>query len=90
MGSHQVPPEKPAEQTEKPQEVWDVELLHVNISRRGKGVNAEWAIHPQIKQDLGPEEWTEISQLMAKVTDIVGRRFSQILTDVEPDPPGNA
>jgi hypothetical protein len=39
---------------------------------------------------LGPEEWKEISQLMAKVTDIVGRRFSQILADVEPDPPGNA
>jgi hypothetical protein len=87
----QVPPEKPpSTQTEKLQEVWDVELLHVNVSRKGKGVNAEWAIHPQIKRDLGPEEWKEVSQLMAKVTDIVGRRFSQILTDVEPDPPGNA
>jgi hypothetical protein len=89
MARH-MPPEKPAPQTTQPQEVWDVELLHVNVSRKGKGVNAEWAIHPQIKQDLQPEEWNEISQLMAKVTDIVGRRFSQILTDVEPDPPGNA
>ena len=88
--ANQVPPEKPHAQTAKPQEVWDVELLHVNVSRKGKGVNAEWAIHPQIKRDLGPEEWKEVSQLMAKVTDIVGRRFSQILTDVEPDPPGNA
>jgi hypothetical protein len=89
MASH-VPPEKPSQQSTQPQEVWDVELLHVNVSRKGKGVDAEWAIHPQIKQDLKPEEWNEISQLMAKVTDIVGRRFSQILTDVEPDPPGNA
>jgi len=88
--ANQVPPEKPSQQPIQPQEVWDVELLHVNVSRKGKGVNAEWAIHPQIKQDLQPEEWKEISQLMAKVTDIVGRRFSQILTDVEPDPPGNA
>jgi hypothetical protein len=89
--ANQMPPEKkPSPQTVPTQEVWDVELLHVNVSRKGKGVNAEWAIHPQIKQDLQPEEWNEISQLMAKVTDIVGRRFSQILTDVEPDPPGNA
>jgi hypothetical protein len=86
----QVPPEKSSPQTAQSQEVWDVELLHVNVSRKDKGVNAEWAIHPQIKQDLQPEEWKEISQLMAQVTDIVGRRFSQILTDVEPDPPGNA
>jgi hypothetical protein len=86
----QVPPDKPPAQTTNRQEVFDVELLHVNVTRKGKGVSAEWAIHPQIKQDLGPDEWTEISQLMAKVTDIVGRRFSQILTDVEPDPPGNA
>ena len=89
--ANQVPPEKkPSSLAASAQEVWDVELLHVNVSRKGKGVNAEWAIHPQIKQDLQPEEWNEISQLMAKVTDIVGRRFSQILTDVEPDPPGNA
>lgn len=89
--AHQIPPEKkPSSQAASAQEVWDVELLHVNVSRKGKGVNAEWAIHPQIKQDLQPEEWNEISQLMAKVTDIVGRRFSQLLTDVEPDPPGNA
>jgi hypothetical protein len=88
--ANQVPPEKSSPQSAQSQEVWDVELLHVNVSRKGKGVNAEWAIHPQIKQDLQPEEWKEISQLMAQVTDIVGRRFSQILTDVEPDPPGNA
>ena len=86
----QVPPEKPAAQSADPNATFDVELLHVNVSRKGKGVNAEWAIHPQIKQDLGPQEWKEISQLMAQVTDIVGRRFSQILTEIEPDPPGHA
>ncbi len=86
----QVPPDTPPAETADPNAVFDVELLHVNISRKGKGVNAEWAIHPQIKQDLGPQEWKEISQLMAQVTDIVGRRFSQILTEIEPDPPGHA
>ena len=88
MASH-VPPDDPGQQTSS-HDTLDVELLRVNVSRRGTLVNAEWALHPQIKQDLGPDEWKEITQLMAKVTDIVGHRFSQILTDVEPDPPGNA
>ena len=85
----QVPPNDPGQHTPSHDTV-DVELLRVNVSRRGKLVNAEWALHPQIKQDLGPDEWKEITQLMSQVTDIVGHRFSQILTDVEPDPPGNA
>lgn len=88
MASH-IPPDKPGHETPS-HDVLDVELLRVNVSRKGKLVNAEWALHPQIKQDLGPDEWKEITQLMSKVTDIVGHRFSQILTEVEPDPPGNA
>jgi len=88
MASH-IPPDKPGQETAS-HDVLDVELLRVNVSRKGKLVNAEWALHPQIKQDLGPDEWKEITQLMSKVTDIVGHRFSQILTEVEPDPPGNA
>jgi hypothetical protein len=86
----QAPPERPDDRAAKTQDVWDVELLRVHVSRTGQRVDAEWAIHPQIKQDLAPEEWKEISQLMAKVTDIVGHRFSEILSTVEPDPPGHA
>jgi hypothetical protein len=86
----QVPPSKPQAAGSTSQDVWDVELLHVNVSRKGKVVNSEWAIHPQIKADLSPEEWKEIGDLMAKVTTIVGNRFSQALSEVEPDPPGNA
>lgn len=69
---------------------WDVELLRVLVSRKGTQVDAQWAIHPQLKQDLLPTEWKEVTDLMAKVTDIVGTRFSEILTSVEPDPPGHA
>jgi hypothetical protein len=86
----QVPPSKPQTTGSPAQEVWDVELLHVNVSRKGKLVNAEWAIHPQIKADLSADEWKEIGDLMAKVTAIVGNRFSQALSEVEPDPPGHA
>lgn len=69
---------------------WDVELLRVLVSRKGTQVDAQWAIHPQLKHDLLPDEWKEVADLMAKVTDIVGTRFSEVLSSVEPDPPGHA
>ena len=69
---------------------WDVELLRVLVSRKGTQVDAQWAIHPQLKQDLLPAEWMEVTDLMAKVTTIVGTRFSEVLSSVEPDPPGHA
>ena len=69
---------------------WDVELLRVLVSRKGTQVDAQWAIHPQLKHDLKPEEWNEVNTLMAQVTTLVGNRFSQVLSEVEPDPPGHA
>jgi hypothetical protein len=78
-------PENPPESS-----TWDVELLRVLVSRKGTQVDAQWAIHPQLKLDLKPEEWREVTDLMAKVTNIVGTRFSEILSSVEPDPPGHA
>ena len=68
----------------------DVELLRVLIAREGKQVSAQWAMHPQLKQDLPPEELKEVSELMAKVTTLVGSRFSEILLETEPDKPGTA
>lgn len=84
------PPEK--SQTSKPGEktVREVELLHVFVSREGKLVSAQWALHPQLKQDLKPEELTEVKDLMTQVTGIVGKRFAQLLSEAEPDKPGNA
>jgi len=69
---------------------WDVELLRVLVSRKGTRVDAEWAIHPQLKQDLLPTEWQEVTDLMAKVTGIVGTRFSQVLSQAGPEPTNNA
>jgi hypothetical protein len=68
----------------------DVELLRVLVSRKGTHVDAQWAIHPRLKQDLLPQEWQEVTDLMAKVTGIVGTRFSQVLTQADPEPPSNA
>ena len=68
----------------------DVELLKVVVSRDGQQVSAQWAIHPQIKHDLKPAELKEVTDLMAKITGIVGTRFAQVLADAEPDKPGTA
>jgi hypothetical protein len=90
-----IPPSAPTDgnpSDEKPGEpaTWDVELLRVLVSRNGTQVDAQWAIHPQLKHDLRPEEWKEVSDLMAQVTTLVGNRFSQVLSQMEPDPPGHA
>ncbi len=69
---------------------WDVELLRVLVSRKGTQVDAQWAIHPQLKQDLLPHEWQEVTDLMGKVSGIVGKRFSQILSQADPEPQSNA
>jgi hypothetical protein len=85
-----IPPdaEKPADR--EPAAAPDVELLKVEVTREGQKVNAQWAIHPQLKHDLSPEEWKEVSELMVKVTGIVGNRFAQVLAEAEPDKPGTA
>src|SRR6187200_3177219 len=69
---------------------WDVELLRVLDSRNGSQVEAQWAIHPQLKQDLLPHEWQEVTDLMTKVSAIVGSRFSESLSHADPEPPSNA
>ena len=68
----------------------EVELLKVIMSREGQKVSAQWAIHPQIKVDLLPHEWQQVSELMATVTRLVGARFADILASAERHPPGNA
>ena len=70
--------------------VKEVELLRVLISRAGRQVSAQWALHPQIKQDLKAEEIKEVTELMSQVTGIVGKRFAEILAAAEPDRPGTA
>jgi hypothetical protein len=68
----------------------DVELLRVFVNRTGTHVDAQWAIHPQLKHDLLPQEWLELTNLMASVTGIVSARFSQVLTQADPEPLSNA
>lgn len=83
-------PNSPASSDNPNDQAWEVELLRVLVNRKGTQVEAQWAIHPQLKQDLLSTEWQEVVDLMAKATDIVGKRFSKALADVDPMPPGNA
>lgn len=88
MASQEPKPQPPG--APPPVTVKEVELLRVLVSRSGQTVAAEWAVHPQLKHDLQPDEWREVVELMGKVTHLVGNRFKQVLSTVEPDPPGNA
>jgi hypothetical protein len=88
MATKTPPPNKPAH--DESQAVREVELLRVVVSREDKKVAAQWALHPQLKQDLLPAEWEEVSKLMGEVTNVVGKRFAQLLSEAEPDQPGKA
>ena len=68
----------------------EIEILHVVIHRDGKQIEAKWGLHPNLKEELKPEEWKELTEIMGKVTNIVGKRFSQILTKAEEDVSGTA
>jgi hypothetical protein len=69
---------------------WEIELLRVLVSRTGTQVEAQWAVHPQLKHNLLPDEWNEVTDLMTKATDIVGRRFSEVLSKAESASSGHA
>lgn len=68
----------------------ETEILHVVILRDGKQVSAKWGLHPNLKEELKPEEWKELTEIMGKVTTLVGNRFSQVLQHAEEDAAGTA
>jgi hypothetical protein len=90
--AHSIPPSgasdgNPPQSAGAESHAKDVELLRVLVSRKGAQVDAQWAIHPQLKQDLLPQEWREVTELMTKVISIVGPQFSQALIQAGPEPP---
>lgn len=68
----------------------EIELLNVSIARQDQTVSAQWGLHPELKKEIPLEEWKELSDLMAKVTELVGRRFSEILSEKGSVRSGNA
>src|SRR5207247_10158875 len=52
-----------------------IQLINVLVMREGEMVSAKWGIHPQLKKDLIPAEWEELSEHMNRVTAIVCAKF---------------
>ena len=60
-----------------------IQLINVLVMREGEMVSAKWGIHPQLKKDLIPAEWEELSEHMNRVTAIVGAKFVEQLSKDE-------
>ena len=60
-----------------------IQLINVLVMREGETVSAKWGIHPQLKKDLIPAEWEELSEHMNRVTAIVGAKFVEQLSKDE-------
>lgn len=68
----------------------DTEILTVHVEREGQQVSAKWGLNPRLKEELTPEEWQEVTDIMGKVTDIVGKRFSEMLAQGPTEAGGTA
>ena len=64
-----------------------IQLIHVLVTREGEMVSSKWGIHPQLKQELTPSEWQELSEHMNRVTTIVGAKFAEQLSAHEGNTP---
>ncbi len=67
----------------------ETEILTVHMEREGQHVSAKWGLNPALKEELTPEELKEVTDSMAQVTDIIRKRFSDMLTH-KPEEGGNA
>lgn len=68
----------------------ETEILNVVVQREGQKVSTKWGLHPHLKEELQPEEWKELTEIMGKVTTIIGNRFSQVLNQTDEDTSGSA
>ena len=80
-------PRKPSSRSKDPLET---EILTVHVEREGRQVSAKWGLNPSLKEELTPEEWKEVTDIMGKVTDIVGKQFSEMLAQWPMETGGNA
>lgn len=76
--------------SQAPANIPETEILHVAVQREGQQVSTKWGLHPSLKDELKPEEWKELTEIMGKVTTLVGNRFSQVLNKAEEDVAGTA
>lgn len=82
-------PEQPAGPDTQGPAPSSIQLINVLVVREGELVSSKWGIHPQLKQDLAPSEWQELSEHMNRVTAIVGAKFAEQLSQDEGNAPGS-
>lgn len=82
-------PEQPAGPDAQGPAPSSIQLINVLVVREGELVSSKWGIHPQLKQDLAPSEWQELSEHMNRVTAIVGAKFAEQLSQNEGNAPGS-
>ncbi|MDT7042693.1 hypothetical protein [Candidatus Nitronereus thalassa] len=68
----------------------ETEILNVHVERKGQEVTANWGLHPSLKAELTAEEWKDLTNVMSKVTGIVGKRFAEILARGQKEAGGTA
>jgi len=68
----------------------ETEILNVVVQREGQKVSTKWGLHPNLKEELKPEEWKELTEIMGKVTTIIGNRFTQVLDQIDQETSGSA
>ena len=88
--AEEQPQGKQANNPSKTKAPIETEILNVNIEREGQEVSAKWGLHPRLKEELTQEEWKELTDVMGQVTDIVGKRFAEILARGQKEAGGTA
>ena len=88
--AEEQPPAQQAESSEPQKRPVETEILNVNVEREGQQVTAKWGLHPSLKSELTPDEWKELTDVMGKVTDIVGKRFVEVLAREQTEAGGTA
>jgi len=88
--AEQQPPAQQAETLQPQKRPVETEILNVNVEREGMKVSAKWGLHPSLKNEFTSDEWKELTEVMGKVTDIVGKRFAEVLTRGQKEAGGTA
>ena len=88
MATSGASPEQSSSQSSDP--TGETEILNVVVEREGQKVSTKWGLHPNLKEELNPEEWKELTEIMGKVTKIIGNRFTQVLSKAEEHSAGTA
>lgn len=56
----------------------EIKLVGVMATVQGEMVDTTWGVHPRFRQDLTPEQFTELSRLLNRATRLLGERYAAV------------